>query len=65
MSAGMRIFSVMDWSVLPHAMAWMGRKHDREGYSTMYQLLRCISELVEDQTQAKPACALGKRKLGC
>ena len=62
MSAGMRILSVMDWSILPHVMAWMGRKDDREGYSTIYQLLRCIPELVEDQTQAKPA--LGKRKLG-
>ena len=63
MSSGIRTLSVMDWSVLPHAMAWMGRKHDREGHSTMYQLLRCIPELVEDQTQAKSA--LGKRKLGC
>jgi len=63
MSAGMRILSVMDWSILPHVMAWMGRKDDCEGHSTMYQLLRCIPELIEDQTQAKPA--LGKRKLRC
>jgi len=63
MSSGIRTLSVMDWSILPHVMAWMGRKDDCEGHSTMYQLLRCIPELVEDQTQAKPA--LGKRKLGC
>ena len=63
-SLGMRVVSEMDWVVLPHVIAWAGRKHDDEGCTTLYQLLRCIPELVEDQTLTKTFVG-EKRKIGC
>ena len=63
-SLGMRVVSEMDWVVLPQVIAWAGRKHDNEGCTTLYQLLRCIPELVEDQTLTKTGVG-EKRKIGC
>jgi len=62
LSNGMQVVSKMDLVVLPQAIAWAGRKHDNEGCTILYQLLRCIPELVEDQTLTK-SVAGKKRKL--
>ena len=53
LSNGMRVVSEMDLVVLPRVIAWAGRKHDSDGCTILYQLLRCIPELVEDQSKMK------------
>ena len=62
LSNGMQVISQMDLVVLPQVIAWAGRKHDNEGCTILYQLLRCIPELVEDQTLTKTVVG-EKRKL--
>jgi len=62
LSNGMQVVSEMDWVVLPQVIAWAGRKHDNKGCTILYQLLRCIPELVEDQTLTKTVVG-EKRKL--
>jgi len=63
-SLGMQVVSEMDWIVLPQVIAWAGRKHDDEGCTVLYQLLRGIPELVEYQTLTKTVVG-EKRKIGC
>jgi len=62
LSNGMQVISQMDLVVLPQVIAWAGRKHDDEGCTILYQLLRCIPELAEDQTLTKTVVG-AKRKL--
>jgi len=54
----------IDKVVLPHVIAWAGRKHDDEGCTVLYQLFQGIPELVEDQTLTKTVVG-EKRKIGC
>ena len=53
LSNGMQVVTKMDLVVLPRVIAWAGRKHDSDGCTILYQLLRCIPELVEDQSKMK------------